>query len=309
MIVTVTLNPSIDLSCRCRHVSPDHKLRCDHVRRDPGGGGLNVCRAIRTLGGDATAVWLSGGRTGRMLDDLLEDRGVPGRPVRIAGNTRENHYVHEDSSDREFRFILPGPEITEGELAAVEERLEELEGAEYLVLSGSAPPGAPDDCHARLAGRAGQARVVLDAGGPTLREALAGGVFLAKPNLRELSDLAGRDRLGGDEDVAEAAAEVIGRGRAEYILVSLGSGGAMLVSAERALRLHAPTVSIRSKIGAGDSMVAGTVLGLARGDCPAEAARLGVAAGSAAVLPPGTQLCRREAAARLHGEVSRPREV
>ncbi len=304
MIVTVTLNPSIDVGCRCAHVSPDRKLRCKDVTYDAGGGGLNVCRVIRELGGEASALWISGGEAGRRLNRLIEQAGVPGTSVSVEGETRLNTYVHEDASDREFRFILPGPRVSDAELGEIRDRLANLEGVDYLVLSGSVPPDVPEDCYAALAREASGARVVVDASGGVLPKALETDVFLAKPNLRELADLSGRDDLDGDAQIVDAARRVVRQTRVQFILASLGSGGAALVSAEDSIRVHAPTVRVRSKVGAGDSMVAGVVLAFARGMAAAEAVRFGVAAGSAAVTTPGTQLCRREDVERIHSEIS-----
>ena len=176
--------------------------------------------------------------------------------------------------------------------------------ADYLVFSGSLPPGAPPDCYIDLAEKAPSARVVVDVSGEALRRAARSGVFLLKPNVQELAELAGCDRFDSDAEIARAAREVVDAGGAQYVLVSLAAGGAQLVSAEVTLRLHAPTVKVDSTVGAGDSMVAGVVLGFAQGRSPEQAARLGVAAGTAAVKTPGTELCRSEDAWRLVEDVS-----
>jgi 6-phosphofructokinase 2 len=302
MIVTVTLNPSIDISTSCQHVSPDRKLRCRPERRDPGGGGINVCRIIAELGGQASAIWLRGGSSGAALEGLLDQAGVNHHPIDMAGSVRHSLYVAETSSDREYRFVLPGPDVDDGPLQAVGDALADRE-LDWLVLSGSLPRGASPECYAKLAGRAGDARVVVDTSGEALEQITRAGVFMIKPNRRELSLLTGRDDLDSDKQIAQAARQVARDNPVRYVLVSLGAGGVLLTSEQATWRLHAPTVKVRSTVGAGDSLVAATVLGFSRGEDPPQAARLGVAAGSAAVMTEGTQLCRRADVEQLYDQI------
>lgn len=302
-IVTVTLNPALDVSTSVDRVVAERKLRCGPPHADPGGGGLNVSRAIRELGGESLALYLAGGPTGERLHELLEQAGVGHRALPTAGATRENVTVTETSTALQFRFQMPGPRVEPTEWQGVLEALDRLSPRPaYLVASGSLPPGVPDDFYAR-AGRAAAgigARVVLDTSGAALRVAVeSGGIHLIKPNLRELEQLASRQAL--DEAGQEAAAEeIVAAGRCDVVVVSLGAAGALVVSAEGRTRMRAPTVPIRSKVGAGDSTVAGLVLALARGLPLAEAARFGVAAGAAAVMTAGTELCRRTDVERLY---------
>ncbi len=300
-IVTLTLNPAIDTSSSVANVSPDHKLRCSTPRHDPGGGGINVSRAIRKLDGDSLALYPAGGPTGELLRALLEKEGVRQEPVPVAAWTRENLYVLEESTRHQYRFIMPGAPLTEGDWHRCLDRLSQLpEKPAYVVASGSLPPGVPEDFFgrvARLARRLGS-RFVLDTGQPALSLALREGVYLVKPNLHELCELAGRD-LADEPRQSEAALELVHGGRCEVVALSLGPAGALLATAEGTERLWAPSVRVRSRVGAGDSMLAGIVLGLARGMNLRAAARYGVAAGAAATLNPGTQLCRREDTERL----------
>ena len=168
----------------------------------------------------------------------------------------------------------------------------------------ASPPGVPDDFYARLA-RLGDelgAKVIVDTSQRALCAAVEAGVYLIKPNLRELSQLAGRD-LEDEADQERVAGEIVRNGGARYVVVSLGAAGVLLVSEDGCERMRAPTVPIKSKVGAGDSMVAGIVLSLARGMPPREAVRFGVAAGAAAVMTPGTELCRREDTERLYERI------
>ncbi len=304
-IATLTMNPAIDATTRVDHVREGEKLRCEEPRRDPGGGGINVARAVVELGGEALALYPAGGRTADWLGDLLDEEEVSRRAVRVEGEVRENVSVIEKDSDRQYRFVMPGPQLSDTEAEACLAALEELDPAPaYLVASGSLPGGVPDDFYARVAERAGKlgARVVLDSSGAALREGAAAGVHLLKPNLRELSHLA--DRELEDEAAQEAAArDLIADGCAEVVVVSLGAAGVVVVTKDGTERVRAPTVSIRSRIGAGDSTVAGLVLGLARGDDLGKATRLGVAAGAAAVTTPGTELCRRDRTEALYADL------
>jgi 6-phosphofructokinase 2 len=291
-------------------VISEAKLRCSDVTREAGGGGVNVAKAIRQLGGEATALWSCGGLLGEMMRRLLDELGVPHRPVPVAGETRENLIVYEDASGEQYRFGMPGPEMT----AAEESRwLDEVAALnpppDYLVASGSLPPGAGDDIYARIVERAPRGcRIIVDTSGKALRPVLEKGIFLIKPNLRELGQFVGRE-IASDEEIQAAARELICAGKVEAVAVSLGSGGAMLVTATTVRHVRSPTVPIKSKVGAGDSMVGGIVLGLAQGDDLETAVVRGVAAGAAAVMSPGVELCRRDDAERLFAAIQRERSL
>lgn len=300
-VVTLTFNPVLDLNTAVEQVAAERKLRCEEPVREPGGGGLNVSRALQALGGASTAWYLAGGPTGQVLAELLDREGVAQRRFAIDGWTREGFHVSERSSERQFRFGMPGPRIAAAEWQAVLAALEETEPPPALLaVSGSLPPGAPDDLLARLARRAADSdcRLLLDCPAAPTRRALEAGVYLIEPNLRELCELVG-DPLRDEEDQERAALDLVERGRAQVVVVTLGAAGVLAASAGGILRVRAPTVPIASKVGAGDSTLAGVTLGLARGWPLDRAVRLGVAAGAAAVMTPGTELCRRDDVERL----------
>jgi 6-phosphofructokinase 2 len=300
-IVTLTMNPAIDASTSVERVTPDDKLRCDALRREPGGGGINVARAIGRLGGDALALYAAGGAMGALLETMLEAEPVRHERLDVAGSTRENVTVAESSTGRQYRFVMPGAELTGAECSAILDRIDALDPApDYVVASGSLPPGVGPEFHAQLARQARDhgTRFVLDTSGAALREGLASGAWLIKPNLRELGQIAGRD-VSDDTEQERVARDLVDSGVLEVVVVSLGAAGALLVTAGRCERIRAPTVPIRSKVGAGDSTVAGIVLGMVRGMSVSEAVRYGVAAGAAAVMTPGTELCRRGDTERL----------
>ena len=302
-ILTVTANPALDVSTSVDRVEPEHKLRCGPTRLDPGGGGVNVSRVLRSMGGRSVAVYTAGGPTGQAYRSLLEREGVIGRVVPIAGSTRESFTVDETTSGRQFRFVLQGPDLSEPEWQALLSAVaDHLPAGGYVVGSGSLPPGTPADLYGRIARltAAGGGRMVVDAAGAALRAALDAGVFLIKPSRRELGELTGVD-VGDDAGLVAAARELVDAGRCTMVALSLGAQGAVLVTEDQALRLNSPPVRVLSTVGAGDSFLAAFVLRLAEGHPPARAFRAAVAAGSATAALPATQVCTAEDVARLEG--------
>lgn len=303
-IVTLTLNPAVDVSTATEHVEPEHKLRCAPVQRHPGGGGINVARVAHRLGASVRAVYPAGGLAGDLLGGLLDAEGVPREALPIAGDTRESFHVHENARSRDWRFVLPGPTLAPAEWQACLQRA--VAGCEdLLVLSGSLPPGVPTDFYALAAREAASAggRCVLDASGPALAAALATPVFLVKPSLRELAELTGR-ALADAASRLLACQVLVARGATRWVALSLGAEGAMLVGAEEAWFAPALAGPVTSTIGAGDSLVGGIVAGLAAGDAPVDAFRLGMAASAAAVRTHGTALGDADEARQLAREVT-----
>jgi 6-phosphofructokinase 2 len=291
-ILTVTLNPALDLSTRTARLEPDRKMRCSLSRRDPGGGGVNVSRVLRLLGVDAPAVYLAGGPTGDLYRTLLDATGVQSRPVPIAGETRQNLAVTVEETGEQYRFVLEGPTISPGEIDAAFDLVTRAAApGMWVVASGSLPPGADERSYARLARivRTAGARFVVDSSGAALVAALDEGVDLIKPSRRELSQLVGRS-LDDDDAVASAARDVVDSGRSAAVLVSLGADGVILVTTDETIRVAAPRVEAVSTIGAGDSLLAAAVLWRARGRTWAEAVRAGVAVAAAATRSEGTGL-------------------
>ncbi|MBP7001353.1 1-phosphofructokinase family hexose kinase [Amaricoccus sp.] len=308
-IVTLTLNPAIDGACEAEAVRPTHKVRTRGERYTPGGGGVNVARVIAELGGPALPVYLAGGATGDVLDELMaelrEGRGLDVRRVDIAGHTRISLAVMERSTGLEYRFIPEGPEVTPAEWLACLDLIDGLDH-DWLVVSGSLPRGLPGDAFVTLTRRAADrgVRVALDSSGPAFRATLdAGGLALIKPSIGEFRALTGL-ALEEPGDAAEAAREIVESGRAEIVAVTLGRDGAVLASREATLVRPAPEVATQSATGAGDSFVGGMVLALAEGRPVVQAFLLGMAAGAATAMAPGTDLCRRADVERLHSGLS-----
>lgn len=307
-ILSLTINPAIDASCSVETVFPDHKLRSGAVCHEPGGGGVNVSRAIRNLGGDSTVFYLAGGPSGQMLGLLLDREGLKHEAMLIEDWTRENFTVTERTSGQQYRFVTPGPDLRAEEWQSCLAKIASLDPMpDFVVASGSLPPSAPTDFYGRLAKvvAAKRSRFVLDTSDAALANGLrSGGVYLVKPSMRELRSLVGRE-LVREKEQEEAATKIVENGRSQIVVVSMGAAGALLVTAKGCTRIPAPAVPVKSKVGAGDSMVAGIVLGLAREMPVREAVRFGIACGSAAVMMPGTQLCRREDAERLFMQMTR----
>jgi 6-phosphofructokinase 2 len=300
-IVTLTINPAVDESSSVDYVMPGSKLRCCSPRYEPGGGGLNVARAIVRLGGEAIALYAAGGPSGRLLGDLLDAERVPRLEVPISGWTRRNLNVREDATGSQYRFVFPGPTLKEEEWQQCLDCLRKLRPSpEFIVASGSLSPGVPLDFYARVAGiaREAGARFVLDSSGEPLRLALDKGVFLFKPSLREFQQVIGREARD-DVELAEAARSLIRAERCATVVVSLGERGALWVTRSEQERVPAPAVPVASVVGAGDALLAGIVLSLARAGSLRESVLFGVAAAASTVMNPGTQLCRREDAERL----------
>lgn len=293
-IVTVTFSPCIDKSTSVPSLVPDKKLKCAVPKLEPGGGGINVARAIKKLGGQATAIYPSGGYTGKFFNHLLEEEKIPTVIVDSRSETRENFIVVDESGNKQYRFGMPGTELFEDEWERCLEEVERLD-ADFVIASGSLPPGVPNDIYARLAriARGSKARFIVDTSGEALKHAADEGVYLLKPNLGELSTLAGLENIS-IEQVEKVARDLIDKSCAEVIVVSMGMDGAMLVSQKETYRASPPEVERKSTVGAGDSMVAGIVYSLALGRDLKQALLYGVACGTAATMNAGTELCKKE---------------
>src|SRR5579872_1080419 len=304
-IATLTINPAADLCFEVDRIEPVRKLRTSAPRRDPGGGGINVARVVRRLGGKAVAVLAAGGPTGARLKLLLRAERVPFEAIEIVGETREDITAVDRASRQQYRFVMPGPRLRPAEQAEILARLAALRPTPAVVVaSGSLTPGAPVGLYGRLARqlRAKGVKLALDTSGPALKAALEAGVWLFKPNLGELRAVTGAPLSTLPERLAACQA-AIGRGGAELVALSMGAEGAMLVGREQAWIAGAPVVTVASAVGAGDSFMAGLVLALAEGSPSPEALRRAVAAGTAALLAEGTQLARAADAERLAARV------
>lgn len=304
-VYTLTMNPALDVSTSVDRLTPDHKLRCAAARQDPGGGGINVARVISRLGHGVTAIYPYGGARGQILRRLVDEENIRSLTVEFADETRMSFTVLESETESEYRFVLPGPTPSEVELRHCLKTLETCSGrAGFLVVSGSLPPGAPDNFFAQIAqiARKIDLRMVLDTSGLPLKAALKAGVFLVKPNLKELCALTAMPLEDQEAQIA-ACRELVRTGQAEIVALTLGDKGALLVTGDCAFRAAAIPIQPVSSVGAGDSFVGAMVWALAKDMSLQDSFRHGVVAGSAALLTPGTELCRQADVERLKDRV------
>ena len=303
-IVTITLNPCVDISSSVDALKPEKKLRCAPLVYEAGGGGINVARAIKKLGGDALAIYLAGGNAGANLQSLLEAEALDTMLIDTAINTRVNVTIIDKATTQQYRFVTAGNPINEMYFEQCIQALEKLDGLKFIVVSGSLQPGLPHDLFERFSAIAKQkqAKLIIDVPTDVMKAYPIKGAYLLKPNLHELSMLAGKEELQGEE-VANAARAIIARNICEVVVVSMGAAGALLVAKDIVQRFIAPPVKIKTTVGAGDSMVAGIVLYLSKGKDIKEAVRFGIASGTATTLNEGTQLCKLEDAERLYKEM------
>lgn len=302
-ILTITLNPTVDLSTATARVTPGPKLRCASPRIEPGGGGLNVSRAITLLGGESTAFVALGGATGQYLAALLADHGIDTHPFPAPGDTRQSIAVTETASGDQFRFVFPGSEwpskTFEAALTAIAGA---SQGRDFVVLSGSMPPGVPDNVLARVAaGLPRTARLIVDTSGAPLLALATGpapGFAVLRMNAVEAEALAG-NTLTTRTDTADFAQSLVRRGVAREVIIARGAEGSVLADADHRLFCQAAIVPIKSKVGAGDTFVGAYTLALSRGLSQASALQHGTAASSATVMTDATELCRPEDAERL----------
>ncbi|HWU62888.1 MAG TPA: hexose kinase [Ensifer sp.] len=293
-ILAVALNPSVDVSSDAARVLPTRKVRTHNQRRHAGGGGVNVARVVAMLGGRPQLLMMIGGETGALMMDALAGTSIDVTTVKTAEPTRLAFMVYEEETGLEYRFVPDGPAVTSEEIEAAMDVVRAFKG-DYLVLSGSLPREAPDYTYARMAAVAASAgvKVVLDTSGKALLTTLKQAkLFLVKPSLSELETIAGKKL--DERGIAVTAKQIVDEGWAEYVTVTLGRSGALLVGRDISLRLPAIHVPVRSAVGAGDSFLAGLVWKLEEGAPIEEAFRFGLAAGAAAAITSGTELCLRD---------------
>ena len=292
-IVTLTVNPAVDVAADAVEVRPVHKIRTFGERYDPGGGGINVARVVHELGGDTLALFAAGGVTGQFVEEMLSQAGVPTNRIPIRGPTRISLTVREQASGSEYRFVPQGPRFDAAECARILDALGAIE-ADWLVASGSLPPGVPPEFYANVAQIAARRGIkfALDTSGPALKASLGLGIHLLKPSLSEFESIVGRASSEPSCRPSQAV-DLVQSGVAHMIALTLGGDGAILATAEGALQLPAMAVTERTGVGAGDSFLAGLVLGLARGQTNDEALRLAIAAGAVAVAGSGTARVQR----------------
>ena len=299
-IITITFSPSIDKSASVPAMLSDIKMRCSAPNTEPGGGGINVARVIKRLGGDVKAIFPSGGYTGMFLNHLLEEEKVPFESIKTKNETRENFVVFDESTKKEYRFGMPSNEIFEDEWQLMIKEIEEYEYVDFIIASGSLSVGIPLNIYEELSkiSKSKNAKLIVDTSGKALNYAVNQGVYLLKPNLEELGILLEIENLK-IENVEAAAKKLIQKKHCEIIVVSLGANGAMLITKEESHTIKPPKVKVKSTIGAGDSMVAGIVFGLSNNLSLKECLQYGIACGTATTMNSGSALCKKKDVLKL----------
>lgn len=294
-IVTLTVNPAVDLATTAKSVQPGHKIRTFDERYDPGGGGINVARVIFELGGQTLALFASGGVTGRFVEEMLTTAKVPWRAVPIGNACRISVTVHDQSNGLEYRFVPKGPQLAAPDCANILEALRQID-ADWVVASGSLAPGVPADFYGKVANIAAGcgAKFALDTSGPTLTASLGRGISLLKPSLSEFEAIVGREVRDLPGQMTEAK-RLVQSGAAEMVALTLGAGGAIVATADQVIHSPAFAVTEKTGVGAGDSFLAGLVFGLSEPRPLDDALRLALACGAAAVQNVGTAAVRRAA--------------
>ena len=302
-ILTITLNPTVDVSGETELLRPVHKVRTTPLTYEPGGGGINVAGVISNLGGNVESLYVAGGATGTLLAELLINQPYKSIYIPNTAPIRMSFNMYERTSGFEYRFVPEGEPISGDAIDSVLDAVDGFRG-EYVVASGSMPKDAPEDLLVKIANMVEKngARFVLDSSGRALAYTIEHAkVFLAKPSLSELRHLAG-DTLN-EASAREAAMTVIGRGKCEMLAITLGAEGAMLADKHDLVRLPALHVPTKSTVGAGDSFLGAMVWALSEGWDRTKAFKLGIAAGAAAAMTPGTELCKRDDVMRLFEQV------
>lgn len=303
MIVTITANPCLDRNIVVERMVSDDTMNPIQVADDPGGSGINVSRVLTEFGRANVAVGFVGGGTGQDLRKLLDEENVKHEFTEIKGNTRTNLIISDKTTREQYRISFAGPKITQSELECFMKNMEKYFDAEFWSIGGSLSNETPETLYRDLIrmGKANGVRVVLDSHSKAFELGLEEGPFLVKPNEFELSRAVRRE-LHTPQDFVDAARELHRRG-VGIVVASRGALGAILVSDQGAWNAVPPKVEVKSKVGAGDSTVAGVLMAVADGLGHDEAVRLGVACGTATTLIEGTGLCRKSDVEEIYKKV------
>jgi 6-phosphofructokinase 2 len=298
-IVTITLSPCLDKSTTVDKFVPEKKLKCSYPMLEAGGGGINVSRALRNFKTDSFCIYIAGGYTGRILNNLVYHEQLNASPVPSDLYTRENFIVFENQTHLQFRFGMPVNPITQKEWKTVIRRLNTVK-AKYLVLSGSIWPYVDDEFYLELNKyvKRNNTHFIVDTAGIPLKTILRSGAFLIKPNQNEFSQLFGTKTLTPEQIIVKAK-QLVHKGVIQNILVSLGEAGAVLINEGGAFEFTPPKLEVKSTVGAGDTMVAGIVYQLREGRNIVDAIKFGIASGSATTINSGMQLASLEQANKM----------
>lgn len=295
-IITLTVNPAVDKSAVIDQLVPEQKLKCEAIQYQAGGGGVNISRVLHTLDVENTCVFTSGGDTGLFLEQLLKEEKLSTLPVPVKSWTRENLSVVDAKTELQYRFGMPGGDLSIEEIENLKSIINKtVENESLFIISGSLSEKMPQDLYVQLIQMLAEKKVkiIIDTSSKALELTLSEPVYLIKPNQKELAKLAGKDFLSKDEQEAFAM-DLVNKGRATYVVVSMGARGAFLASADGVFYCSTPSVKVKSTIGAGDSMVGGMVYALQKGLTSKEILKWGIACGVATTMTDGTNLATKE---------------
>lgn len=290
MIYTVTLNPALDKTVVIEDFQTGQVNRISSVRVDAGGKGINVSKCLRNLGQESVAAVILAGAAGEELEGMLREFGIESLVQWVEGNTRTNLKIIDPVQKRNTDINEPGPQVSEGALQQLQQKLSEaVRPGDLLILSGSLPAGIEPGLYLRWTMHFKElgAIVLLDADGEALKRGLHAAPYLIKPNNDELARLKGVNSLN-EEEMIHIGKELLDAGIRD-VVISLGGDGAIFVSEQGVFRAKGLDVPVKSTVGAGDSMVAAMAFGLERDISRTEQIALAMAMGAASVMCDGTQ--------------------
>ncbi len=287
MIVTLTINPTIDRVISVDRLAFEDRAYINSTRESAGGRGINASSVIHGFGGQTMAVLISGGEAGKRLEAHLNIDGLPFEVVPVENEIRTNLTI-TDRHGLTVNLNEKGPELSKAEVARVERAIKDmLDRASWLMVCGSIPPGVPDSFYGRLiaAARKKKVKTLLHADGESLRLGIEERPTVATPNQQEAERLLGRNLLTRTHYL-EAAERIRSMGP-ESVVLSLGSRGAIGAFRDGMVEALPPRVDAVCPIGAGDALSAAYTWSMVRKKNSVDALRWGVAAGTASARLPG----------------------
>lgn len=311
MILSVTLNPCIDVLLKVKGLKPNDTNRVQSKEIDAGGKGINLARVAAEIGGSVVATGFLGGANGLLVKDVMDAQaGLTHNFVTTGVETRMNFSVEDGSGKPPTTFNAPGETVTEEEwnqlLRIVDEN---LQSGGWITLGGSIPPGVPDNAYEVLIemAKAKGVKVALDADGELLRQTLKLGVDLVKPNQNEAGRLLGyqvkhmHDVIEGSQEIARMMEK--NGSQNPVAIISLGANGAMAANEGKVFRAYGIRIDVNSTIGSGDSFMAGLLTATERGDRLEHALMMANACGAATAVTDGTEIARKDVVKDMVGRV------
>ncbi|MEP7322871.1 MAG: 1-phosphofructokinase family hexose kinase [Saprospiraceae bacterium] len=292
MILTITLNPSIDISIQIEHFEHEEKLRCQEYEKEVGGGGINVAKGLARLGLETHAIFFTAGLNGKWIKEKLIEDNLITTTVNSQGETRENVSIYDRATKKQYRLVNRGDGVTKKNQQDLIDRIMMIHPQpEYVVVSGSMPPDISASFMKKLSEwcKRIQARLIIDMPADELIQCFKYHPFLIKPNLKEFIQIS-KKKLSSQPDLIKEAKSWIAKKYARYVVISMGKDGGLLVTEDESIRLKPPRLKVLSTVGAGDSMVAGLIYQIVQGANLTDTLRLGLACGTASTLQLGTKL-------------------